>query len=78
MFKLKNIIGINTLLLEGGSIVKGGFAEADVIDELSLVVAPIVADTEEKPLFMKSKMTEYKLAEVKQYDGGVLWLNYKK
>ncbi len=78
LFKLKNIIGINTLLLEGGSIVNGGFAEADVIDAISLVVAPIVADTEDKPLFMKSKISEYKLAEVKQYDGGVLWLNYKK
>ncbi len=78
LFKLKNIIGINTLLLEGGSIVNGGFAEANVVDELSLVIAPIVADTDDKPLFMKSKMSEYKLANIKQYDGGVVWLNCKK
>ncbi len=77
LFKLKNIIGINTLLLEGGSILDGGFAEADVIDEISIVVSPMVANTEDKPLFMKSKMAEYKLCNVKQYDN-VVWLNYKK
>ncbi len=76
--KLKNIFGINTLLLEGGSILDGAFAEADVIDEISLVVSPMIANTEDKPLFMKSKLSEFTLANVKQYDGGVLWLNYKK
>ncbi len=78
LVKLKNIVGINTLLLEGGSILDGAFAEAEVIDELSLVVSPTVSDTMEKPLFMKSKTSAYTLAAVKQYDGGVLWLNYKK
>ncbi len=78
LHKLKNIFGINTLLLEGGSIVNGGFAEADLIDEISLVVAPVVADTEDKPLFIKAALSEYALADVKQYDGGVVWLNYKK
>ncbi len=76
--KLKDIFKINTLLLEGGSILDGAFAEADVIDELSLAVCPVVADTEDKPLFMKSKMAAFTLANVKQYEGGVLWLNYKK
>lgn len=78
LFKLKNIIGIETLLLEGGSILDGAFAEVDVIDEISLVVCPVVADTEDKPLFMKSKMSEYTLAEVKQCDGNIVRLNYKK
>ena len=76
--KLKNIFGINTLLLEGGSILDGAFAEADAVDEISLVVSPVIADTEDKPLFMKSKLSTYALANVKQYDSGVLWLNYKK
>ncbi len=48
-----------------------GFAEADVIDEISLVVSPVVANTDDKPLFMKSRMSAFTLAEVKQYDGGV-------
>ncbi len=76
--KLKDIFGINTLLLEGGSILDGAFAEADAVDELSLVVSPVIAKTTDKPLFMKSKISAFTLADVKQYDGGVLWLNYKK
>ncbi len=76
--KLKDIFGISTLLLEGGSILDGAFAEADAVDEISLVVCPVVADTEDKPLFMKSKMSAFTLSDVKQYEGGVLWLNYKK
>ena len=73
--KLKNLMDINCLLLEGGSIVNGYFQRADVIDELSLVVAPIVADTEDKPLFMDSTLSEFKLKEIKQYDD-VAWMNY--
>jgi hypothetical protein len=78
LFKLKNIMGINKLLLEGGSIVNGYFERADMIDELSLVVAPVIAGSEDKPLFMDSKISDYKLNEIKQYDDSVIWLNYKK
>ncbi len=78
LFKLKNIIGINKLLLEGGSIVNGYFERADVIDELSLVVAPIIASAEDKPLFMNSKVADYELKEIKQYENGVVWMNYKR
>ena len=73
--KLKTLMGINSILLEGGSIVNGYFQRANVIDELSLVVAPIVADAEDKPLFMDSTLSEFKLKEVKQYDD-VVWMNY--
>ena len=73
--KLKTLMGINSILLEGGSIVNGYFQRADVIDELSLVVAPIVADAEDKPLFMDSTLSEFKLKEIKQYDD-VVWMNY--
>ena len=75
--KLKTLMGINSILLEGGSIVNGYFQRVDVIDELSLVVAPIVADAEDKPLFMDSTLSEFKLKEIKQYDD-VVWMNYKR
>ena len=73
--KLKTLMGINCLLLEGGSIVNGYFQRVDVIDELSLVVTPIVADAEDKLLFMDSTLSEFKLKEIKQYDD-VAWMNY--
>lgn len=77
LLKLKNIIGCNTLLLEGGSIINGAFQRADVIDELSLVVAPVVADKNDKPLFMDSKISKFKLYNFENKDG-VLVLNYRK
>ncbi len=73
--KLKTLMGINSILLEGGSIVNGYFQRSNVIDELSLVVAPIIADIKDKPLFMDSILSEFKLKEIKQYDD-VVWMNY--
>ena len=75
--KLKDCFGINRLLLEGGSILDGAFQRAGVIDELSLVVAPIVADAEGKPLFTDARTESYRLADVRNLDGAV-WMNYKK
>lgn len=75
LFKLKTYFGIQKLLLEGGSILNGAFQRAGVIDELSLVVAPIVADAGDKPLFMDSALEKYSLEDV-QYRNGALWLNY--
>lgn len=77
LMKLRRFFGIQMLLLEGGSILNGAFQRAGVIDELSLVVAPVVAEMEDKPLMMDASFENYRLADVKN-DGGVLWLNYKK
>ena len=76
LFKLKAYFGIEKLLLEGGSILNGAFQRVGVIDELSLVAAPIVADAEDKPLFMDSTLENYRLVDVQNHNG-VLWLNYK-
>lgn len=78
LFKLKNIMGIDNLLLEGGSIVNGYFERADMIDELSLVVAPMIAGSEDKPLFMNSNISDYTLNEIKQYENNVVWMNYMR
>ena len=77
LFKLKNIIGCETLLLEGGSIINGAFQRADVIDELSLVVAPIVADKNDKPLFMDSTVSNFELTKSETKNGNLV-LNYKR
>ena len=51
--KLVNYFGICNLLLEGGSEINGAFAEAGMIDELSLLVTPLKAEEGDKPLFAK-------------------------
>lgn len=77
LFKLKNLFGIDKLLLEGGSIIDGAFLRADAVDELSLVVAPTIADEDSKPLFSDSKITDFTL--VNSYTkNDVIVLNYKR
>ena len=76
--KLKSLFGIEKLLLEGGSVINGAFQREGLIDELSLVVAPVVAGKEDKPLFTESGMECYQLQEVKQMGKDVFWMNYRK
>ncbi|MBQ9731228.1 MAG: dihydrofolate reductase family protein [Bacilli bacterium] len=78
MEKLYKYFNIKTLLLEGGSIINGSFIEADIVDELSLVVDPVVGATNDKSLFYKGNVSEYKLKEIKQYEDSVVWLNFVK
>ncbi len=76
LFKLKNIIGCDTLLLEGGSILNGAFERAGAIDELSLVVAPVVAHKDSKPLFMNSDIMNFELIKSENAEGNSV-LKYK-
>lgn len=77
LFKLKNIIGCETLLLEGGSIINGSFQRADAIDEISLVVAPIVADKDDKPLFMDGTIRNFELTKSESINGNLV-VNYER
>ena len=74
--KLYKIFGIKKLMLEGGSIINGAFQREGLIDELSLVQAPIVAGDEGLPLFFNSNMESYELAECRNCGDGVMWTRY--
>ena len=76
--KLCAIFSIDTLLLEGGSIINGAFERADLIDELCLVQAPVIADVSSKPLFDNSVLSEYVLTDVQVVSKNVLVLRYIK
>lgn len=74
--KLYSIFGIKKLLLEGGSIINGAFQREGLVDELSLVVAPIIADSNDKPLFMESVVNEFNLISAETMADGSVWLRY--
>lgn len=76
--KLYKLFGIKKLMLEGGSIINGAFQREGLVNELSLVQAPMIAGSEGKPLFFGSNMEQYKLAQVEQLNGGVNWLRYAR
>lgn len=76
--KLYTLFHIETLLLEGGSTINGVFQNADVIDELSLVLAPLTSKRKDKPLFVNGGNEIYTLKKVKKYKDSIVWLNYQK
>lgn len=80
--KLYRLFGIRRLLICGGGIVNGSFLKAQVVDELSLLLAP-VCDTEPGPSVfermegMESGLpAEFDLGDMRQVKGGGVWLTY--
>lgn len=63
--------------MEGGSIINGAFERAGVVDELSLVVAPLVADKDSKPLFMNADVANFALVKADNENGNLI-LNYRR
>ncbi|MBE6949218.1 MAG: pyrimidine reductase [Ruminococcaceae bacterium] len=76
--KLKELFGIEKLLLEGGSKINGAFHKEKLIDELSLVMIPLTASKESKPLFYDGGLDIYKLMDVQKLPSGAVWLRYLK
>ena len=74
--KLYALFGITRLMLEGGSIINGAFLKADTVDELSLVVAPVTADADDKPLFDGCASHPFTGAFAKVMESGAVWLRY--
>lgn len=62
--KLLHSFGINKIYLEGGSITNGVFNRLNLIDELSLVMVPVIANKDSKSLFDSSIIEKYQLEKV--------------
>lgn len=82
--KLKELFGIETLMLGGGGILNWSFLQAGLCDEISLVIAPTADGSAQTPtLFMTKKgITEDKplsfaLQSVNVMKEDTLWLRYK-
>ena len=80
--KLAQHFRINRVMVAGGGITNWSFLREGLIDELSLVLAP-VADGgqaasifEQGRFFSGGKPAAFRLLEVKQLDGNALWLRY--
>ena len=76
--KLKELFGIEKMLLEGGSIINGAFQKEDMVDEISLVMAPLIGQSDGKPLFYESEIKGYNFIEAKVVSDSVIWLKYAK
>lgn len=80
--KLRSKLGIHKLMLEGGGKINGTFLTANLIDELSLLIAPIADGGTGTPTLFDAKegkgpARRLKLLSVEQRPGDLLWLRYK-
>lgn len=84
MKKLKELFGIETLMLGGGGVLNWSFIQAGMCDEVSIVIAAAADGSNDTPsLFsVREGLSSYKAisfelqsAEVK--DRGSVWLRYK-
>lgn len=48
-----------------------------LVDEISLVCCPIVAESGDKPLFYQSEMEQFKIISCEHIMDGALWIKYK-
>lgn len=82
--KVKNVLGADLLLLEGGGSLNGSFLEKGLIDELSLVLTPIADGAVHTPTLFEAKADpieypamKFELKSVEKLDGDGLWIRYK-
>jgi len=81
--KIRKDFAITTLLLEGGGKINGSFLAADLIDELSILIAPIADGAIGTPSLFDARDGKgfgrfLKLISVESRAGDVLWLRYKR
>jgi 2,5-diamino-6-(ribosylamino)-4(3H)-pyrimidinone 5'-phosphate reductase len=80
--KLRKEFGIRKLLLEGGGKINGSFLAANLIDELSVLVAPIADGAIGTPSLFDAEegrgpARHLRLVSFEKRAGGLVWLRYK-
>lgn len=82
--KIKEKFKVDKLLLEGGGLINGSMMSEGLIDEISLLLCPIVINRTTAPSVFERKIQEevttkkYKLVEFKKIEKDTLWLRYRK
>ena len=81
MAKLKELFGIERLVIAGGGYIDWAFADAGMIDELSIVLAPAADGESQVTVFKRTDISlnraiSFTLKDVKKLDGNGVWLRY--
>lgn len=82
--RLGRIFGLRKLMLEGGGSINGALLAAGLVDEISLLVCPVVDGAAGAPTVFDlpkgregAKASALRLFAMKARPGGVVWLRYK-
>lgn len=83
LHKLKTMFGIDKLMVAGGGLMNWSFAQAGLLDEVSIVMAPVAdGSTTAVSIFEKADFLPdrnpiaFTLKEVERIDSDGLWLRY--
>lgn len=81
--KLKSQFKIQTLLVEGGGVLNGSMLEADMIDEMSLLLLPVAVNHARSPSVFEHhgeniNLKDFALVEARPYKLDTVWLRYKR
>lgn len=77
--KLHRIFKVKQVMIAGGPMINGSFAAAGLVDELSIIVAPVVTNAAEKSTIFAGESLEsmdLKLISSEVLPDGILWLSY--
>lgn len=83
---LNQELGVRRVLLEGGGVINGAFLRAGLVDEVSVIVCPVVDGSAGAPCVFDSGPDEagwsapvrsMRLAHSQALDGGSVWLRYQ-
>lgn len=83
LHKLKTMFGIEKLMVAGGGLMNWSFAQADLLDEVSIVMAPVadgsttaVSIFEKADFLPERKPLAFTMKEIERINGGGIWLRY--
>jgi len=80
--KLYRLFGIKTLMVSGGGIVNWSFLKKGLVDEFSLILAPVADGDAETPSLFEAgeganRVMNFTLNSVEVLSGDNIWLRYK-
>lgn len=79
--KLRHLFGIQRVLLEGGGMINGAFFKQGLIDEVSLLLAPVIDGSFQARTMVEAQdnwPVYFQLEKMEQRPEGGVWLQYKR
>jgi riboflavin biosynthesis pyrimidine reductase len=79
---LADELGLKRIVVEGGPTVSGAFVDAGLVDEISVLILPIVDGRGEHPASFEIRKDAWKapaylsLSSAEVQEGGGVWLRY--
>ena len=77
--RLQTRYKVRTVRVDSGGTLNAALLQAGLVDELSLLVHPVLAGTSARPLFADAKLLKgsFRLFHNERLPGGLVWLRYR-